>query len=193
MCGDKSVPVIFSGLLLLMLIGAAGCEIGNDEMDGFINAEQEDGPIGGGVQKGYYLSTVLWDHTGISVCWENPGAGDATERGWVRDSIETTWAENSNLQFSGWGQCGAGGADIRIRIEDVGPHTHGLGDQLDHQVDGMSLNFTFNNWGCTDSSGNWTACSGFSWFTAARRENWIRSNAIHEFGHALGIAHEHNR
>ncbi|MCP4132286.1 MAG: hypothetical protein GY754_15045, partial [bacterium] len=178
-------PIIFLGLTVFVLTGIIGCENEGAGYDGFVYAEAGDGSIGGDIKPGYYLSTALWNTTNLSVCWENLSTANATERGWIRESVESNWAANSRLQFTGWGQCGTSGANIRIRIEDVGPHTHGLGTALNNRVNGMSLNIIFNNWGCRDSSGNWTACSNFSWFTAARRENWIRSNAIHEFGHAL--------
>jgi hypothetical protein len=46
---------------------------------------------------------------------------------------------------------------------------------------GMSLNFTFRNWG--------TGCSS----PTSERRRCIETIAMHEFGHALGLAHEHNR
>ena len=67
---------------------------------------------------------------------------------------------------------------IRIRVSDEAPHTKGLGSQLDGKKDGMVLNFFFKDW-CTACADHYVAN--------------IRSIAVHEFGHALGLTHEHNR
>jgi hypothetical protein len=42
----------------------------------------------------------------------------------------------------------------------------------------MVLNFTFNNW---------------SPIMKNRRKDYIIAIAVHEFGHAIGFSHEHNR
>ncbi|MEM8856624.1 MAG: M12 family metallopeptidase, partial [Pseudomonadota bacterium] len=57
-------------------------------------------------------------------------------------------------------------------------HTKGLGSQLDGMENGMVLNFTFGNWS--------QSCQ-------TTRRHCIEAIAVHEFGHALGFSHEHNR
>jgi FG-GAP-like repeat/Astacin (Peptidase family M12A) len=127
----------------------------------------------------YVLSTAIWPTNNVSVCWET--GGSATEKGWVQSAIAGTWQQSSAVTFTDWGPCTgwpSPSANIRIRISDEGPHTSGLGTQLNGATSGMTLNFTFANWGPTCQS---------------MRESCIRNIAVHEFGHALGFAHEQNR
>ena len=128
----------------------------------------------------YIKSSTLWMTRTIPVCWENPGTF-TLERALVQDALAQTWSQYTTVEFTGWGTCSAGAPGIHVRIQDDQPLTRGLGTDLNGLTNGMFLDFTFLNWG--------QACSS----SESVRLMCIRSIAIHEFGHALGFAHEQNR
>ena len=130
-----------------------------------------------GVQGKFWHSTDF----PLSVCWENVRVENQHGRAVTQAAVERTWAAESGVRFQGWSGCPTGNFDgIRIRIADDHPHTKGVGTDLRGKKDGMLLNFDFKNW--------FTSCAG-----AAVIDNCIAAIGIHEFGHALGFTHEHNR
>lgn len=134
--------------------------------------------------KGYFWSQGRWASPTIPVCWE-PGAPTGPERAWVQDAVTRSWQAHSALRFVGWGNCAANAQGIRIAVRDLsandGPHTQDLGKKINAVPGGMVLNFTFRTWS-QDCAVN-----------EVERESCIRSIGVHEFGHAIGFAHEHNR
>ncbi len=156
----------------LALMFLSGCAP-TSEMDGDV-AQQS-------AQNLYVSNDALWPSSTISVCWEPGAMGDAAGRTAARDGVRETWERFSNVRFTGWGTCTASSTGIRIRVADENPRTQGLGTDLDGVVSGMTLNFTYRTWSprCSDGESTRLSC--------------IWMHASHEFGHAMGYAHEHNR
>ena len=138
---------------------------------------------------GYFVPASRWPSepdgtTIVYVCWENYSPAMLREHQLVHDAVTDSWQKHSKLEFRGWQPCADRSSGIRIFVDDDasdGPHTKGLGRDLDGKDQGMVLNFTFNGWS--------QSCKE----TAQMRDYCIKSVADHEFGHAIGFAHEQNR
>lgn len=131
--------------------------------------------------KGWVDRLAKWDNPRIAVCWESTTAGFEREKEWIRDSLKQSWEAASAVHFDPILPCTPRKPGIHVTFEDSAARTLALGKHLDTVDRGLLLNPYFGSWN------QW--CKE----TAAKRESCFRANAVHEFGHALGFAHEHNR
>lgn len=131
--------------------------------------------------KGYYLSDSLWRAADISVCWEDITSISDNDRFRIQQAIVDSWEAYSPLKFTGWEQCSETARGLRIAVKDAGSHVKKLGRYLDGMQEGIVLNTEFLEWNprCRE--------------TQEQRELCVKAVAVHEFGHAIGIAHEQNR
>lgn len=129
-----------------------------------------------------------WDSNTISVCFEpqssSRGKNLQTTIDMVRDTVVNEY-RRAGINFTGWTSCTAvASANLRLEIApEKWPVAKRVGKFLNNFQSGIVLTFDF-----LSASPDYVVCK-----TDPHQENCIKTHALHEFGHGLGLLHEADR
>ncbi len=136
----------------------------------------------------FYAAHRLWSTRDVHVCWNIDGYSE--EKAWVKAALrgQRSWSQDADVNFVGWERCRLfGPPSIAIRTGEGNWSVLGTTGA----ATSMQLDFTEN------PQRNASRCRPNPFdITDPRnldRKDCITTVALHEFGHALGFAHEHNR
>jgi hypothetical protein len=131
-------------------------------------AHERDETLQEGASDDELASTNKWSAKTIRVCWMNQPTNHATARTQVRDAIREI-EQKSRLRFTGWVACTTAD-NPAIRIEDSAAGDSYVGPK---STTAATMHLDLEALGPNPS--------------------WLRQSALHEFSHAVGLRHEHQR
>lgn len=84
-----------------------------------------------------FARSKLWKAPSITACWEQPGLEE--EKQWVADAVADSWTAVSAVRISGWGDCDARGANLRLRFASGRNRAPLIGTEADNVSGGVEL------------------------------------------------------
>ncbi len=118
----------------ILVVLASGCAL-DGTMDTSSDESQQK------TQDFSYVDSFIRTDSEISVCWRSDANVNATEKAWVKSAVEGAIEEFSGIEFTGWGSCGSGSADVPIDVSNDNWPAAYLGTSAPSVSDRMFLNF----------------------------------------------------
>ncbi|HYX33447.1 MAG TPA: M12 family metallopeptidase [Oligoflexus sp.] len=131
-------------------------------------------------------ASATWSNpSAIPVCFVDGNANWQKYRDSVKQTITSNYNQTESVRFTGWGICGSTSKKSTIRIKMGNPISFSEGSVMgcSHIGPGPS-SFSACESLLSDYSG-----SGFNMYIFPLDQGTV----VHEFGHALGLRHEHAR
>jgi hypothetical protein len=158
-----------SRILLICILGAAvSCR-----------RAPNSSTVQGSISEG---SDYLWPNATVSVCWETtPYDPDFAKFAKLRQTIQqlvTSEYARADFRFTGWGNCETASRGLRVARapDNSGGRVEAFGQRGDGLFGGVKIMMQVQkSEGCPNP------------------EYCVLTNALHEFGHAIGLRHEANR
>lgn len=146
--------------------------------------------------KSFVSTETKWSNPkGIPVCWVNPGDTTQEVLGVLKDIVTSEYETKTAIRFSRWNICQPGDQDatiIRVRL-DVANTTFNAGTGAWTHPGGQSHVGAKPEPLDGEAVATLRVGAPSTWVNSAGLRNATMSATLHEFGHAIGLNHEHQR